>query len=139
MKYLKGNKQVEDFFSKATSKVTSLQADFANMTQKTAAYFGEDPKTIETTEFFSHFLRFVKNYQAALKEIELLAKQAEKPKVCVSSYCFLLFIDSLFNHLFFSCTIKAPPGKKVRGSYVGAEKGAVDDVINEIRLKGFRR
>jgi len=34
---------------------------------------------------------------------------------------------------------KPAPGKRVRGSYVGAEKGAVDDVINEIKLKGFRR
>lgn len=116
MKYFKGNKAIEDVYANASKAIEALQADFKNMSEmfsSLVSYFGEDPKTLESTEFFSYFTRFSKNYQTALKENEALAKQAAKPK-------------------------PANTGKKVRGSYA-AEKGAVDDVINEIRLKGFRR
>jgi len=116
LQHIKGSKPLEAFFTKSSTRVTAIQTDFKNMTdlfQQTCLYFGEDPKAMEITDFFSYFLRFTRSYQTCLKDIQQRAKLAEKPK--------------------------PPTGKKVRGSYAGAEKGAVDDVINEIRLKGFRR
>jgi len=116
------NKALEDFYTKCSTQAESIQSDFKRMNDVftgLVTYFGEDSKTSESTEFFAYFLRFARSYQGIVKENELLAKQAEKQAEKAKSH---------------------PPGKRVRGSAAfGAEKGAVDDVINEIRLKGFRR
>ena len=116
LKYVKGNKQLEDFFAKATARVTGLQADFKSMSDLfhlTVVYFGEDPKTLETTEFFSYFLRFTRNYQSCLKELELQAKQAEKPKVIFFSFAVpLSCFSQLFSFFFLLLFLTAPSGEE---------------------------
>jgi len=93
-KYLKGNKSIEvyslliiikiksgsnslfflkkiikEFHQKAGTHIETIQGDFKKMNemyQSLVVYFGEDPKLVDSTEFFSIFLRFSRSYQVLL-------------------------------------------------------------------------
>ena len=88
-----------EFSGLATEKLSSLQAQFKEMTvqvrideydledqilissfqmEKVALMFGEDPKTVQPEELFGHFSSFIEAFKEAQKDLENQKKREEE-------------------------------------------------------------